>query len=191
MHRLQVPGGAAALTDPGSAEVDDESSPRRPRRAGALPFLLAAAVVAFDQATKVWAVAALSDGPIRLIGDVLALRLVRNPGGAFSVFTGFTPLLAGLAIVLVVVIVRTTRRTTDLVMACTLGLVLGGAVGNLIDRMVRSPGFLRGHVVDFVDLSFWPTFNLADSAISIGVVVVLVRGWREPRPDRRPGGDAV
>ncbi len=139
---------------------------------------MAAAVVALDQATKAWAVGALADGPIRLIDDVLALRLVRNPGGAFSVFTGFTPLLAVLAAVLVVVIVRTTRRTADRVMAYTLAMVLGGAVGNLIDRMVRAPGFLRGHVIDFIDLSFWPTFNLADSAITIGVIIVLVRGWR-------------
>ena len=177
MHRLQVPGGAPALTDPGAFEVPDENV-RTPPRTTWGPFLLTAAVVALDQATKVWAVAALSDGPIRLIDDLLALRLVRNPGGAFSVFTGFTPLLAVLATVLVVIIVRTTRRTADPVMAYTLALVLGGAVGNLVDRMVRSPGFLRGHVIDFVDLSFWPTFNLADSAISVGVVIVLLRGWR-------------
>ncbi|MGH9039853.1 MAG: signal peptidase II [Acidimicrobiia bacterium] len=142
------------------------------------PFLVALVVLLLDQATKAWAVAALADGPIRLIDDTLMLRLTRNPGGAFSMFTGFTPLLAVLAIVLVVVIVRTTRRTVDPVMAFTLGLVLGGAVGNLADRIVRSPGLLRGHVVDFIDLSFWPTFNVADSAISIGVVIVLVRGWR-------------
>lgn len=167
MHRLQVPGGAPALTEPSAAG-----------RSARGPFLLAAAFVALDQATKAWAVAELSDGPIRLIGDVLTLTLVRNPGGAFSLFTGFTPLLALLAAALVVVIVRLTRRTADPVMAYTLALVLGGATGNLIDRLVRDPGFLRGHVVDFIDLSFWPTFNLADSGISVGVVVVLLRGWR-------------
>jgi signal peptidase II len=177
VHRLQVAGGAPALTDPGAAGIPDDNV-RAVRRSTWGPFLLAAAVVTLDQATKAWAVAALSDGPIRLIGDVLALRLTRNPGGAFSVFTGFTPLLALLAAALVVVIVRTTRRTADAVMAYTLALVLGGAVGNLVDRLVRPPGFLRGHVIDFIDLSFWPTFNLADSAITIGVIVVLIRGWR-------------
>jgi signal peptidase II len=176
VHRLQVPGGAPALTDPGRPDIPEDHLPASRSSRG--PFLLTAGVVALDQATKAWAVAALSDGPVRLLGDVLALRLVRNPGGAFSVFTGFTPFLAVLAAVLVVVIVRTTRRTADRVMAHTLALVLGGAVGNLIDRMIRSPGFLRGHVIDFIDLSFWPTFNVADSAISIGVVVVLLRGWR-------------
>ncbi|MGH9005651.1 MAG: signal peptidase II, partial [Acidimicrobiia bacterium] len=174
---MQVAGGAPALTDPGARDIPDENVRTPPRHSWG-PFLLAAAVVALDQVTKVWAVSALSDGPIRLIGDVLALRLTRNPGGAFSFFTGFTPVLAVVAIVLVVVIVRTTRRTSDLVMAYTLALVLGGALGNIVDRMVRSPGFLRGHVIDFIDLSFWPTFNLADSAISIGVLIVVVRGWR-------------
>lgn len=167
MHRVQVPGGAPPLTEPLVAGRNARG-----------PFLLAAAVVALDQATKVWAVAALSDGPIRLIGETLALQLIRNPGGAFSVFTGFTPLLALIAAALVVVIVRITRRTADPVMAYTLALVLGGAIGNLIDRLVRDPGFLRGHVVDFIDLSFWPTFNLADSGITVGVVIVLARGWR-------------
>jgi signal peptidase II len=184
VHRLQVPGGASALTDPDDFEAGEAGPPDipeddvRPARRSWGPFLLTAGVVALDQLTKAWAVAALSDGPIRLIDDVVSLRLVRNPGGAFSVFTGFTPFLAVLAAVLVVVIVRTTRRTSDRVMAYTLALILGGAVGNLIDRLIRSPGFLRGHVIDFVDLSFWPTFNLADSAITIGVIVVLLRGWR-------------
>ncbi len=177
MHRLQVAGGAPALTDPGVRGIPDDNL-RAGGRNSRGPFLLAAAVVALDQASKAWAVATVSDGPIRLIDDVLVLRLTRNPGGAFSVFTGFTPLLAILAAALVVVIVRTTRRTTDRVMALSLALVLGGAVGNLTDRLVRAPGFLRGHVIDFIDLSFWPTFNLADSAITIGVIVVLVRGWR-------------
>lgn len=135
-------------------------------------------MVVADQLTKAWAVAALSDGPVRLLGDAVQLRLTRNPGGAFSLLTGATPVLALIAVVMVVVIVRTTRRTTDPWLAMALGLVLGGAVGNLVDRLFRYPGFLRGEVVDFVKLPYWPTFNLADSAITVGVVVVLLRGWR-------------
>jgi signal peptidase II len=141
------------------------------------PFALAAVVVVVDQLTKAWAVAALADGPIRLLAGV-ELRLTRNPGGAFSLLTGATPVLALVAAVMAVVIVRTTRRTTDPWLALGLGLVLGGALGNLVDRIFRHPGFLRGEVVDFVKLPYWPTFNLADSAITIGVVVVLLRGWR-------------
>lgn len=139
---------------------------------------MAGIVAVLDQATKAWAVAALSDGPVRLVGDVVQLRLTRNPGGAFSVLTGFTPLLAVLAAAMAVVIVLTTRRTADRAMAYSLALVLGGALGNLVDRLVRDPWFLRGEVVDFVKLSFWPTFNLADSAITVGVALVVLRGWR-------------
>jgi signal peptidase II len=139
-------------------------------------------VVVADQLTKAWAVAALADGPIRLLGEAVQLRLTRNPGGAFSVLTGATPILALVAAVMAVVIVRTTRRTTDPWLALALGLVLGGALGNLVDRLVRHPGFLRGEVVDFIKLPYWPTFNLADSAITVGVVVVVLRGWRS-EPD--------
>ncbi len=139
---------------------------------------MAAAVVLVDQVTKIWAVAELSDGPVKLIGDTLQLRLTRNPGGAFSLLTGFTPLLALLAAAMVVVIVRTTRNTDDRLVAYGLGLVLGGALGNLVDRVVRDPGFLSGHVVDFIRVGFWPTFNLADSAITVGVILIVLRSAR-------------
>jgi len=148
------------------------------RRSPAGPMAVAAAVVVLDQLTKVWAVAALSDGPVRLVGSLLELRLTRNPGGAFSLLTNLTPVLAVLAVVMAAYIVRTTRRTADVVMAYSLALVLGGAVGNLVDRLVRSPGFLRGEVVDFIKIPHWPTFNIADSAITVGVFLIAVRGWR-------------
>jgi signal peptidase II len=160
---LQVARGAASLTA---------------RRSPAGPLALAAAVVLLDQLTKVWAVSALSDGPVHVAGSLLELRLTRNPGGAFSLLTNLTPVLAVLAVVMVIYILRTTRRTADAVMAYSLALVLGGAVGNLVDRLVRSPGFLRGEVVDFIKVPHWPTFNLADSAITVGVLLIAVRGWR-------------
>jgi signal peptidase II len=139
---------------------------------------VAAGIVVLDQLTKVWAVAGLSDGPVRLVGSLLELRLTRNPGGAFSVLTNLTPVLAVVAVLMAAWIVHTTRRTADSVMAYSLALVLGGAVGNLVDRLVRSPGFLRGEVVDFIKVPHWPTFNLADSAITIGVILIAIRGWR-------------
>ena len=160
---MQVPRGTPSLT----------------RRSPAGPLAVAAAIVVLDQLTKIWAVAALSDGPVEVIGTILQFRLTRNPGGAFSLLTGLTPVLAILAVVMVVYIVRTTRRTSDAVMAYSLGLVLGGAVGNLVDRMVRSPGILRGEVVDFIKVPNWPTFNVADCAITIGVILVAIRGWRQ------------
>ena len=157
----------------------DAAPTQAARRSPAGPLAVAAAVVLLDQLTKVWAVSALSDGPVRVIGSVLQFRLTRNPGGAFSILTNLTPVLALLAVAMVVYIVRTTRRTADLVMAYSLGLVLGGAVGNLVDRMVRSPGVLRGEVVDFIKVPHWPTFNLADSAITVGVILIALRGWKQ------------
>jgi signal peptidase II len=163
VYRVQVPRGTPSLT----------------RRSPAGPLAVAAVIVALDQLTKIWAVAALSDGPVEVIGTLLQFRLTRNPGGAFSLLTGLTPVLALLAVVMVVYIVRTTRRTSDAFMAYSLGLVLGGAVGNLVDRMVRSPGVLRGEVVDFIKVPNWPTFNVADCAITIGVILVAIRGWKQ------------
>jgi signal peptidase II len=159
---VQVPRGTAPVT----------------ARSPVGPLAVAGVVVVLDQLAKIWAVGALSDGPVQVIGSFLQFRLTRNPGGAFSVLTGFTPVLAVLAVGMVVYIVRTTRRTADVVMAYSLGLVLGGAVGNLIDRMVRSPGFLRGEVVDFIKVPNWPTFNVADCAITVGVILIAIRGWR-------------
>jgi signal peptidase II len=170
---MQVPGGAPAL-------IEDWREASTARHSTVGPFLLAGLVVVLDQLTKLWAVAALSDGPVPVLDGVLRLRLTRNPGGAFSLLTGFTPLLALLAAAMAVVIVRTARRATDPVMAYSLGLVLGGAVGNLVDRLVRAPGFLRGEVIDFIRVPYWPTFNLADSAITVGVVLIVLRGWRAP-----------
>ncbi|HYH48446.1 MAG TPA: signal peptidase II [Acidimicrobiia bacterium] len=160
---MQVPRGTAPVT----------------ARSPVGPLAVAGVVVVLDQLTKIWAVAALSDGPVEVIGTLLQFRLIRNPGGAFSLLTGLTPVLAVLAAAMVVYIIRTTRRTTDVVMAYSLGLVLGGAVGNLIDRLVRSPGFLRGEVVDFIKVPNWPTFNIADCAITVGVIVVAIRGWKQ------------
>ena len=160
---MQVPRGTASVT----------------ARSPVGPLATAGVVVVLDQITKLWAVAALSDGPVEVIGTLLQFRLTRNPGGAFSLGTGLTPVLAILAVAMVIYIVRTTRRTTDAVMAYSLGLVLGGAVGNLVDRMLRSPGVLRGEVVDFIKVPNWPTFNVADCAITVGVILIAIRGWRQ------------
>jgi signal peptidase II len=142
-------------------------------------------VVTLDQLTKAWVVETLSDGPASIIGSTVELRLSRNTAGAFSLFRGFTPLLAVLAMVVAVVLVRTLQRTTDRVTLVALSLVLGGALGNLTDRVARSPGFLRGAVVDYVRVGAWPSFNVADSAITIGAVLLVVWGFRQPEPDAR------
>ena len=167
---MQVPRGAPPLIG------EEQAATARHSSTG--PFLLAGLVLLLDQLTKAWATSALSDGPVRVIDDLLRFRLTRNPGGAFSIATGLTPLLALVAAVMAVVIVRTTRRASDRVVAYALALVLGGALGNLMDRFLRDPGFLRGEVVDFIKLPYWPTFNLADSAITVGVAIIVLRGWR-------------
>lgn len=133
------------------------------------------AVVALDQLTKSLAVASLSDGPVSIAGNDVELRLSRNAGSAFGLVEDMTPLLAVLAIVLVLLLVRAARRAEDIVPVVALTLVVGGAIGNLGDRLFRPPGFLDGEVVDFVRVGIWPTFNFADSAITLGAVLLV--GW--------------
>jgi signal peptidase II len=133
--------------------------------------------VAVDQLTKVWAVAGLDDGPVSVLGPV-RLALTRNKAGAFGLGGAFVPLLAVGATVLVVVLIVRGDLVRRPLMAVAAGLVLGGAFGNLADRVFRAPGLLRGAVVDFVDLRWWPVFNLADSAITCGCLLLLWSGWR-------------
>ena len=132
-------------------------------------------IVAIDQLTKSWAVSALADRPKHLIGDFLLFDVSRNSGSAFSRFQGYTPVLAVLAIVIAVFVARAVRQATDRWMLVGLVLILGGALGNLVDRLVRSPGFLRGHVVDFVAVGRFPVFNFADSCITVGATLLIVR----------------
>ncbi|MDQ6725649.1 MAG: signal peptidase II [Actinomycetota bacterium] len=146
-----------------------------PRRTG-LVLAVAAGVLVVDALTKQWALASLSDGPVRLVGPV-RLALTYNSAGAFGLGGAVVPFLALGALVLVIVMVATGSATARLPGAVALGLVLGGAFGNLADRIFRHPGLLRGAVVDFVDLRFWPVFNMADAAITCGCLLLLWAGW--------------
>jgi len=140
-------------------------------------FLGAAAVVVLlDQLTKHWALGALADGPIDLVGS-LRLNLVFNDGAAFSLGGGGgkTRLIALLGLAVSVALVRIGWRADRRRWALGLGIVLGGALGNLVDRALRAgDGFLGGRVVDFVDLQWWPVFNVADAALWIGIGVLLL-----------------
>jgi signal peptidase II len=143
---------------------------------------VAAAVIVADQLTKLWAVRRLARGAISVIGPV-RLNLSRNSGGAFGLGSGVVPMVVLAAVALVVVLVAVGRSVDRPSMAVALGLVLGGALGNLADRIFRSPGLGRGSVVDFVDLRWWPVFNLADAAITCGcVALVLMSMRRAPAP---------
>lgn len=150
-------------------------------------------VVAADQVTKVVAVAALQDGPVDIVPDFFRLALIRNPGAAFGLLKGAGSVLALLALVAAAAILLAIRRIERRPDALALGLVLGGAVGNLVDRFVRDDGLLSGRVVDFIDFSFFPAFNLADTAITLGALLALweaLSARSEPRsPTGSPGSE--
>jgi signal peptidase II len=151
-----------------------------PRRTTTLLAAIAIAVLGLDAFTKYLVVEHLEHRePIRLLGGALLLAVSRNSGAAFSFAQGATVLFTAVAVAVIVVIVRTARQLGSTGWAVTLGLLLGGATGNLMDRIFRAPGPGRGAVVDFIDFRVWPVFNLADSAIVCGgllAVLLSIRG---------------
>jgi signal peptidase II len=132
-------------------------------------------VIAVDQLTKSLAVHYLRDSPVHLVGPV-RLALTFNSGAAFSLARGLTTELVIVGVALVVVVVVVGRSASTASMAVAVGLILGGAVGNLVDRLVRSNG---GAVIDFIDLRYWPTFNVADACVVTGVIVLILVGYRQ------------
>jgi signal peptidase II len=155
----------------------------RPRLA-ALLYSAAAVVYALDRLTKTLAEARLrARPPVEIIPGVIELRFTTNPGGAFGLFGGAAWLFVLASVVVIVAVVASSRNLPSRLAAISLGLVLGGALGNLTDRVVRGPGF-SGEVVDFIDFQVWPVFNLADSAIVIGAALLLLSTFRR-EPARR------
>lgn len=158
---------------------------------GRLALLLygaAAAAYGLDRWTKVLAETHLQGGPpIEVISGVFQLRFVTNPGGAFGLFGGRAWLFALVSGIVVLVVVAASLDLPSRVAAVALGLVLGGAVGNLTDRVIRGSGF-SGEVVDFLDFRVWPVFNVADTVIVTGAAVLLLTGFRRrgERDDRAP-----
>jgi signal peptidase II len=170
MHDMQAARGASL------SDADTQARPSVIRKRVGVLVAVAFVTLAIDVVTKLVAVATLSgQPPVELLGGLLTLRLTRNSGAAFSLAEGYTMVFSGVAVIVVLVIARIARRLTSLGWAIALGLLLGGATGNLADRVFRSPGVLRGHVVDFLELPQWPVFNIADSAIvSAGALMVLL-----------------
>lgn len=152
-----------------------------------LPLLIALAVLAADQLTKWWVVAALPGNPIEVIPGVLWLQYVTNSGAAFGLLPGAGSFIALGAIAAVALILLVVYRLPGRLEAVAMGLVLGGAVGNLGDRLFRGPGLLDGKVVDFVDFAHFPAFNVADSAITVGAGLALLAAFVLSRENR---GDA-
>ena len=173
---MQERGTVAALTT------------ARPRRL-LLTAGVVVAVVAIDQSTKSLVESDLHH-PVHLVGP-LGLALGYNSGSAFSLFTGASAVLAAVSLVLVGVLVWLAWRARSAAMGVAVGLVLGGALGNLSDRAFRGH---HGDVVDFITLTHWPTFNVADACITVGVVLLVVLYWRgpaPPEPANPPGGQGA
>ena len=159
-------------------------------RRAPLLFAVAAAALLLDQATKAWVVATLEGRPpVRVIPGILSLNYTTNSGGAFGLGRSAPWIFAGATILVSAVIVVASRRPMTRTTAVALGLILGGAFGNLADRALNGPG-LGGEVTDFIDLQVWPVFNVADSAIVIGAVVLAVaslgHGERGEAPESEP-----
>ncbi|MBX7160600.1 MAG: signal peptidase II [Acidimicrobiia bacterium] len=159
----------------------------RPRawRNRAIAGAVAAAAVAVDALTKQWAVSALVPGvPRDFVGTLVRFDLAFNPGMAFSQLRSGGVLLGLVATIAVVGILWYAGRVTSMTILVGLGFICGGAAGNLVDRVFREPGFLQGHVVDFIRLPNWPTFNLADTFLFVGVACVLVGIFVSDRRER-------
>lgn len=145
-------------------------------------------VVCLDQITKAWALVALEDRIIDLVWT-LRLRLVYNTGIAFSAGSGLGPVLALLALVIVGLLWSSRWRVQGVWGAIALGGIIGGALGNLADRVFRGAAWGRGAVVDFIDLQWWPIFNVADASITVGLVMGLFHLYRSERRRTRASGE--
>jgi signal peptidase II len=143
----------------------------RSRRRAAVIVAVAAVVVAVDQLTKTWALHHLRNGPHHVVWT-LRFYLTFNTGIAFSEARGSTAFVTAVALVVVALLVVIARRTRGIFTAVILGLIIGGALGNLVDRLIRHHA---GGVIDFIDFRWWPVFNVADAAITVGVVLAVIR----------------
>ena len=151
-------------------------------------FSVAWFVWILDLATKLWAVSTLSHrSDIKVIGSFFKLTLVRNSGAAFSLAEGATIFLSIFGILFLCAILYFSPRITSKGWAFVLGLVMGGILGNLVDRIFREPGVLRGHVIDWMQLPNWPIFNIADSAIVIAALIAMVLTARNIPPISKVG----
>ena len=138
---------------------------------------LAALVVTVDALTKRWASLELAEAPLVVVPDFLRLSFTENPGAAFSLFQDAGPFLGVAAIVVSVGLLWSIRLERPAMETIAYGLIVGGALGNLVDRIFRGPGFLDGKVIDWIDLWWIPTFNVADMSITIAVTLLVVHAW--------------
>ncbi|MFJ5548275.1 signal peptidase II [Streptomyces sp. NPDC093225] len=174
--------GVIGTPDVGRAEPE-AAQPKGRRRILAL-VVVAVLVYLLDLGSKMLVVAKLEHhAPIEIIGDLLKFEAVRNPGAAFGFGEAFTIIFTLIAATVIVVIARISRKLYSLPWAIALGGLLGGALGNLTDRIFRSPGVFRGAVVDFIAPTHFAVFNLADSAIVCGGILIVLLSFRGIDPD--------
>jgi signal peptidase II len=173
-------------------------APAGPVRSWRLPLLFGVvglAVLALDQLTKALALHYLDPGnPVDAIGSVLRFLLIRNSGAAFSLGSGYTPVISAVQIAVAVAVVWYSRRLGSTGWAVAFGFLFGGAVGNIADRIFREPSPFHGHVVDFLQLPHWPIFNIADMAVTAAAVLLVVQTLRgvhlDGSRDQRTSTDA-
>ncbi|MDJ1135320.1 signal peptidase II [Streptomyces iconiensis] len=189
MTEVERPSGAPGESAEGADGTDEgqqgetPEQAKRTRRIGVL-ILVAGFAFALDLISKLIIVAELENhAPIDLIGSWLRLRVIRNAGAAFGIGEALTILLTAIAVTVVVVIARIARKLYSTPWAIALGLLLGGACGNLTDRIFRSPGVFQGAVVDFIAPKGFAVFNLADSAIVCGGILIVLLSFRGLDPD--------
>ena len=152
-------------------------------------FLTAWTIWLFDFATKQWAISNFDAQPRAVLGDFLSFTLVRNSGAAFSLASGFTLAFTLLAVAVIATIVRYAARITSRGWLTCAGLLLGGVLGNLTDRIFREPGFLYGHVIDWIEIPHWPIFNVADSSIFIAAGIAIILTIKNISPTTKSGNN--
>ena len=139
-----------------------------------MSLLISAVIVLLDQVSKAWALRDLADGRIIHVIWTMQFNLTYNRGMAFSRGTGIGPIIGVIGLVVVVLLLLSLRRADNALTRVATGLIIGGAVGNILDRLFRGSGWMRGAVVDFIDFQWWPVFNIADMAIMIGAATMMV-----------------
>ena len=139
-----------------------------------MSLLISAVIVLLDQISKAWALGVLADGHIIPVVWTMQFNLTYNRGMAFSRGTGIGPIIGVIGLVVVVLLLLSLRRADNALTRVATGLIIGGAVGNILDRLFRGSGWMRGAVIDFIDFQWWPVFNIADMAIMIGAATMMV-----------------
>ena len=157
-------------------------------RAARMSLLVAVVIIVLDQLSKAWALRDLADGHIIHVIWTLQFNLTYNRGMAFSRGTGLGPVIGVMALVIVVMLLLSLRRADNSLTRLATGLIIGGAIGNILDRLFRGSGWMRGAVIDFIDFQWWPVFNIADMAIMIGAATMIVAMLKYNSQIKRTGG---